>query len=68
MASPNAPGQNALAGIMADIGIEQIASSSLQCPDLSNTREWPYDTLSTAWSMGSLMTFTPAQMKRYSPH
>ena len=45
MASPNAPGQNALAGIMADIGIEQVASSSLQCPDLSNTRERPYDRL-----------------------
>ena len=43
MASPDPSGQNALAGIMTNIGIEQIGGSSLQCPDFSNTRERPYD-------------------------
>jgi hypothetical protein len=58
MASPDAPGQNALAGSMADIGIEQVASSSLQCPDLSNTRERPYDRLNA----GNLRVGEPAHL------
>ena len=43
MASPDLSGQNPLAGMMTNIGIEQIGSSSLQCPDFSNTCEWSYD-------------------------
>ena len=60
MASPDPSGQNALAGIMADIGIEQIAGSSLQCPDLSNTRERPYD----RFDAGNLRVSEPAHLLR----
>ena len=39
VATPDPAGQNAFASVMADIRIEQIGSSPLQCPYLRDTRE-----------------------------
>jgi hypothetical protein len=45
VAAPDLVGQNPFAGVMADIGIEQIGSSPLQCPDLGDTCEWSHNGL-----------------------
>ena len=40
MAAPDLAGENAGAGAVADISVEQIAGSSLQRADFCHAREW----------------------------
>ena len=60
VAAPDLAGQNAFAGVMADVGIEQIGSSPLQRPDLGDPRERCHDGLDA----GNLRIGEPARLPR----